>query len=150
MSKHLVVSEKRERLKANRERYLARDRMCSKCSLHKAMRSSAWCKHCSSEYDRRRWSLMSGEQRKEEHLKKKYKIDLEIFNQMFDEQQGLCKTCSVPLEIFVDISSRNRACVDHDHSTGKVRGLLCNHCNRALGLIEDNLETLKKMQEYLQ
>ena len=40
--------------------------------------------------------------------------------------------------------------VDHDHITGKVRGLLCGSCNRALGLIKDNLETLVRLQKYLE
>lgn len=39
--------------------------------------------------------------------------------------------------------------VDHDHKTGKVRGLLCHNCNRALGLLQDSVEVITKAAEYL-
>ena len=145
MSKHLVVSRKK-----SRDKYLAKERTCPKCSLHIAMRRSTWCKHCVSEYERNRWASLSDIEKKEEHLWKKYKITFEDFKDMFDSQNGICATCPRKINFGLTNTSKDRACVDHDHATGEVRGLLCNHCNRALGLIEDNIETLKKMQEYLQ
>ena len=39
--------------------------------------------------------------------------------------------------------------VDHDHKTGKVRGLLCHNCNRALGLLHDDQELMQKASEYV-
>jgi hypothetical protein len=42
-----------------------------------------------------------------------------------------------------------RICLDHDHKTGKIRGLLCNNCNRSLGLFKDSVDLLKKAIEYL-
>jgi hypothetical protein len=40
--------------------------------------------------------------------------------------------------------------VDHCHATGKVRGLLCHNCNRALGLMQDNIENIKRAADYLE
>ncbi len=45
---------------------------------------------------------------------------------MFNEQCGLCAICGKDL-------IENRCCIDHDHKTGEVRGLLCNNCNALLG-----------------
>ena len=42
-----------------------------------------------------------------------------------------------------------KLCIDHDHVTGKVRGLLCNPCNTALGLFKDNLTHLQRAIDYL-
>jgi len=45
--------------------------------------------------------------------------------------------------------SQEKLVVDHNHNTNKVRGLLCNHCNRGLGHFRDNTETLLKAIDYL-
>lgn len=71
--------------------------------------------------------------RRNEQLKHLYGITLEDFNRMEDEQMGLCKICAAP-----GSSNRNGVLfVDHCHTTGKVRGLLCKDCNTALGLLRD-------------
>lgn len=53
---------------------------------------------------------------------------------MLDEQGGGCKLCGRRPY------GKNKMPVDHDHRTGKVRGILCTPCNRALGILEDNLD----------
>jgi hypothetical protein len=58
---------------------------------------------------------------------KLYGIDIEIYNKMFELQNGLCKLCNEKLTM---------PCIDHNHETGKVRGLLCNRCNLLLGKLE--------------
>lgn len=45
--------------------------------------------------------------------------------------------------------NRDCACIDHDHETGKVRGILCNSCNTALGLLKDKTDVLLRAVEYL-
>jgi hypothetical protein len=46
--------------------------------------------------------------------------------------------------------STTNLCIDHDHSSGKVRGCLCRECNQALGLLKDNLGTIKNLLNYLE
>ena len=58
-------------------------------------------------------------------LKHKYGISLEIYQAMYDDQRGRCHFCNVPRLS----SGRGRLAVDHDHTTGFVRGLLCRPCN---------------------
>lgn len=84
---------------------------------------------------------------------KKYGITLEIYEQMLKEQNYGCKICGKEETTF-----RRRLSIDHDHaccpgqgSCGKcVRGLLCHHCNAALGNVYDNVDTLKKLIAYLE
>ena len=64
---------------------------------------------------------------------------------MFDEQGGRCKICGVHQS-----EIKRSLCVDHDHETGKVRGLLCGKCNTAIGLFGDNRELVKLAFEYLE
>lgn len=76
---------------------------------------------------------------------RKYGITLEDYDRMYQEQNGVCKICSLP-----QISPRNtRLCIDHDHRNGKVRGLLCSDCNRGIGLLKDDPRILDKASEYL-
>lgn len=74
-------------------------------------------------------------------LKNEYGISVEIFDQMLVEQSGRCKICSIPLKRFH---------VDHDHASGKVRGLLCGPCNMTLGLVKESVPTLQGMIQYLE
>ncbi len=72
-----------------------------------------------------------------------YGITLETYNILFERQNGVCAGCKRP-------SKNKRLHVDHVHDdTKRVRGLLCNSCNRALGLLVDNIETLKNLTEYI-
>jgi hypothetical protein len=74
---------------------------------------------------------------------KKYGITGEDYQQMLVEQGFVCKTCGKPEK------TGKALAVDHDHKTGKVRGLLCGNCNQALGLLNDDLGVVKKLLVYL-
>jgi hypothetical protein len=76
-------------------------------------------------------------------LKKEYGISLLDYNNMLIEQQNVCDICKNKC-----VSGKNLA-VDHDHDTGKVRGLLCCKCNRGLGNFNDNLDLLEYAVLYL-
>ena len=69
--------------------------------------------------------------RRKQDLKKSYNITLEDYDHMFEQQKGVCAICGK-----VDVTGR-RLAVDHDHKTGKVRGLLCTRCNVRVGILED-------------
>ena len=63
---------------------------------------------------------------------------------MLSSQDGKCSICGRERSQLV-----KQLCVDHDHETGKVRGLLCDKCNRGLGFFNDDHELLKKALNYL-
>lgn len=76
---------------------------------------------------------------------KKYGIDFAIYNKMFKEQEGCCGICKRHQSEF-----DSRLVVDHNHETGKVRGLLCFQCNTALGLLKENKQSVMNMVIYIQ
>lgn len=76
---------------------------------------------------------------RERHLKSKYGITQADFDKMLEEQNGKCKICSTPQEE----AALKRLHVDHDHSTGEIRGLLCSRCNGALGWYEKHKEGIE-------
>ena len=63
---------------------------------------------------------------------------------MFLEQDGCCKLCNKHQSLF-----KRRLAVDHCHSTGRIRGLLCGNCNKGLGNFQDSKILLHKAIEYL-
>jgi len=67
----------------------------------------------------------------------------DMYNAMYEAQKGCCALCNEPEEKF------SWLCIDHDHETGKIRGLLCPNCNRGLGLLKDNANLLQKAAEYI-
>lgn len=73
---------------------------------------------------------------------KKYGLSEIDYLCLATNQNFVCASCGEP-EISRPLS------VDHDHVTGKVRGLLCNRCNRVLGFIGDSSEKLRKLANYL-
>ena len=71
-----------------------------------------------------------------------YGISEDEFDQMMINQESKCYICK-------GNNGSIALCIDHDHLTGKVRGLLCNKCNRGLGLFSDDLVLLKRAMDYL-
>lgn len=67
------------------------------------------------------------------------------YNSRFEQQGGLCLICHKSGE-----GRFNRLCADHDHRTGKFRGLICNQCNSGLGHFKDNPEFLRAAIAYLE
>ena len=82
------------------------------------------------------------------HLKKRYGITIEQYNEMLAEQNGCCAICEKPEANEIGGKTTSLA-VDHDHTTGKIRALLCSNCNRGLGLFNDDAALLAKAQSYV-
>lgn len=73
----------------------------------------------------------------------KYGLTLAQYDDMYRAQSGLCVVCFGPPDIGQSL------CVDHCHTTGRVRGLLCHNCNKALGLLKDDPERILRLATYL-
>ena len=109
------------------------------------------CKNCTVKQNLDHYHNKGGkEKQKQRSFKnnlKKYGITPENYKELFTKQEGKCAICSSS-EVSVARRSYNLF-VDHDHKTGKVRGLLCHHCNTGLGHYRDNTVILQKAIEYL-
>ena len=81
----------------------------------------------------------------------RFKITLEDYEVLWEKQEGKCKICKKE-EVVTHWKSKERQIlsIDHDHKTGKVRGLLCARCNHAIGNMEDNKEFLYNAISYLE
>lgn len=86
--------------------------------------------------------------KREWDLKRVYGISLEEYETLLADQGGVCAICKGS-KTFGKGDTPTFA-VDHNHVTNLVRGLLCNKCNRALGLFEDDIERLLSAVLYLE
>ena len=133
-------------------------KLCSKCGVEKDLsefsphprgiyKKQPQCKKCraamSTEYKRKRLENDKDFNRKN-NLKQNYGITLDEYNKMYENQKGCCKICGEHQESFSVTLA-----VDHCHTTGKVRGLLCRSCNTALGSFRDNITNLQSAIDYL-
>ena len=93
------------------------------------------CKTCFKKYNKTRDPL----KRRISDIKSKYKLDQTTYEEMVKATPH-CPICG----------SEEPLVVDHDHSTGEVRGLICQPCNKGLGFFRDNIESMKNAITYLQ
>ena len=82
--------------------------------------------------------------KQENYLIKKYGLNWAAFNELMAQQDNCCAICKKPLDEY----SKTR--VDHCHTTGKVRGILCHGCNVGLGYFYDNVSSLRAAADYLE
>lgn len=82
---------------------------------------------------------------KDRMLRRNYGISLEEYNSMLEEQNGNCYVCGKH-----HTQQKNSLSVDHCHTTGAVRRLLCSNCNTSLGLLKENIESVKKLIRYIE
>ena len=126
-------SRKEKRNEVERKRYSRniKNALCVRCGLAEPEPNARECTEC-------------GEIRRGKVLERAYGITPERYEEILKLQNGVCYICSDTVK-----SRRGKLHVDHDHSTGEVRGLLCINCNRGLGNFRDSIELLKKAIEYL-
>lgn len=110
---------------------------------------SSWCKECHREYDRN-WNknqepVKKTERGRRNKLKQSYGITVEQYTEMLIKQNHKCGVCQKD-ETEVH---KKRLFVDHCHTTGNVRGLLCHNCNTAIGLLKDSVQTALQAATYL-
>ena len=74
-------------------------------------------------------------------IRRTLNISDEDYTTLMEKSKEGCEVCSRPL---------TKVCIDHCHTSGRVRGVLCNNCNTALGLVGDNVATLTKLIQYLE
>jgi hypothetical protein len=82
---------------------------------------------------------------KNKNLLDKYGITIEEFECMVESQNGLCAICEERLTY-----GRNGCAVDHDHTTGQVRSILCSPCNKGIGHFQENISRIKAAVMYLE
>lgn len=146
-------------------------KICSRCKKDKPLSEfyknkthkdgyNTVCKRCYTEVEREHWKLektkktrkvwklknkdkMKDYFRKREY-KNKYGKTIEDWQVLFDEQKGCCVICGRHQS-----ELKHRLHFDHDHKTGKICGLLCKRCNLLAGSIENNLNLINPILEYL-
>lgn len=95
----------------------------------------AWRKKNPERYKQQVWKR---------NLKAKYGITPAEYTAMAERQKGLCAICAQ-----ASVGKKKYLSVDHCHTTGKVRGLLCDKCNLGIGLIGDTVEQVQRVMDYI-
>jgi hypothetical protein len=146
------------------------EKECTKCLItqdieqfapHKNYKGerTTWCRAClnkqasnwsKDQAPRRRENDNARNKRKPEHkqnskFKSRYGISLDEFNEMSTKQSDRCLIC----KLHKSLNKNSKLFVDHCHVSKKVRGLLCDNCNKGLGAFQDNPALLLKAVEYL-
>jgi len=126
-------------------------RLCQFCnSICYSKKQNATCIVCRNK-NRSKTLEQTKHRQRYWHLYKKYKIDELGFDCLWIAFKGKCGICNVNL--ILPIHSRgqplNAVVIDHNHKTNNIRGLLCNKCNKGLGLFNDDPLLLIKAKDYL-
>lgn len=146
-------------------------KICSKCGLEKDLISffkhkiskdghTARCKECIKDYNKinaprikerkKFWRDNNKEKLNSRSLFNRYKITQEQYNELYNRQNGRCSICNKEETNKHQNGNIKKLSVDHNHITGKIRGLLCWRCNLVLGKINEDIDISTKITEYLQ
>lgn len=135
-------------------------KVCQMCGQKISSASAKFCIKCSSSLNKHKFKSgklhknykhglsKTKEYRRNCQLLRNYNITLREYRELLKQQNNVCKICNkTNTKKFKN--KITPLVVDHDHRTGKVRGLLCNKCNSALGYFKENLINLEKAIMYL-
>lgn len=103
------------------------------------------CKRCAGSTRKKKYEVRDREDRYRTGTLQKFGLTLEQRDEMFASQNFCCAICKETNPR----SKHGRWYIDHCHQTDKIRGLLCNPCNAALGMIRESLSTLESMRDYI-
>lgn len=107
----------------------------------------SWCRACVRERNRG-FGLRNPTSGHRAHIKMRYGVTGDQFDKMLADQCGVCAICHKP-ETGTRLGTVRQLSVDHDHTTGQTRQLLCGHCNRGLGQFRDDPAALTAAAAYL-
>jgi NAD(P)H-flavin reductase len=121
---------------------------CGKCKIEKPLDAfygkKSRCAECHKQ-DMKEYRQRNPDVIRKTNLKRCYNITTEQYEEMREQQAGSCWICGK----HESTEHYKKLAVDHCHTTGKVRGLLCKGCNHGLGNFNDNPKLLEKAMEYL-
>ena len=129
-------------------------KLCKQCGCEKSVelfQKDTWkydglrpeCKECTASNRKARYDPKVN---RRNNMQKNFgKGILETYEFFFEKQGGVCGVCGSP-----ENGRYKHLSVDHCHSTGKIRGLLCNNCNRGIGLLKDKPDILRKAADYVE
>ena len=131
---------------------------CSNCKLSKPFSDftkdkkikdghNYLCKSCKNTLRKTQKSYQNKEGQKFKRVYNNYNLTENELNSLYLSQDKRCKICNIQYE---KVSEHGGLYIDHCHSTGKVRGLLCASCNRLLGNCKDDINILNSAIQYLQ
>ena len=134
-------------------------KVCSKCGILKSLSEYSFkrpkgrkpglqprCKEC-AKIDTQEWNKKNAHRKRDMYLKRTYDISENEYNAMIYSQNNSCFICNTEFDF--GVFGPNSPVVDHDHNTGRVRGILCNECNRGLGYFHDNPAALLNAASYI-
>lgn len=137
----------------------ARTRVCSRCDIEKPFEDfhrmtkdkvaglQPYCKTCVYE-SRVVRHAENPDYYKDIKLRHLYGVSYEVYEQMLADQGGVCAICQGE-ETYAVAGTVRMLSVDHDHVTNAVRGLLCQKCNSAIGMLNDDPVLLQRATDYV-
>jgi hypothetical protein len=127
-------------------------KICATCKTNKPLSDfyphkkskGGYIRHCKQCVSRKRKEEYCPDKTRSSNLKSKYGVTEDEYNKFLVEQNNKCAICFKP-----NPEDYHGFCVDHDHVTGQVRGLLCHNCNAGLGHFYDNISYLLSAASYI-